>query len=468
MDDRNWRPMRASDSMLVGLNGVIIKTPRQQSVCLLYRIFVNLSTVCIKKQKGPLCFFVKKGLEMGFVLCYTISNQNFGKLEGGFDMKSALQKYARRYFIDAMSAMALGLFASLLIGTIFDTVGKYTGLAFLSTVAAFAKSATGMAIGVAIAQKLEAHPLVMFSCASVGAMANDMGAILKGNSFYDWAVTTAQKNAVFAGLSAEETADLVFYTAGPAGAFFAVIIACEIGMLVSKKTKVDILVTPIVTILVGFAACWLLCPLVSYIMYYLGLFIATATTLQPFLMGIVVSVVVGVILTLPISSAAICAMIFSASALSVATANGTAEGLLLAGGAAVAGCCAQMVGFAVASFKENGWGGIVSQGLGTSMLQMGNICKNPRIWIAPTLASAITGPISTMVFQLKCSGVAAGMGTCGMVGPIGVIDATSASPMMWVGLLLVCIVLPAVLSLVFSELLYKIGWIKPGDMKLEQ
>lgn len=366
-----------------------------------------------------------------------------------------IKKYAKRYFIDAMGAMALGLFASLLIGTIFDTVGKYTGLAFLTTVATYAKSATGMAIGVAIAQRLGAHPLVMFSAASVGAMSNAMGAIINGNAISKWAATAG-------------TGEGIFYSAGPAGAFFAVIIAVEIGMLVSKKTKVDILVTPIVTILVGFAASWLFCPIISYIMYYLGVFIATATTFQPLLMGVIVSVVVGVILTLPISSAAICAMIFSSSALSVAVANGTEEGLLLAGGAAVAGCCAQMVGFAVASFKENGWGGIVSQGLGTSMLQMGNICKNPRIWIAPTLAAAITGPISTMVFKLKCTGVAAGMGTCGLVGPIGVIDATEPSPMMWIGLVLTCIVLPAILSWLFSELFYKIKWIKPGDMKLEQ
>lgn len=368
---------------------------------------------------------------------------------------NVLKTYAKRYFIDAMGAMALGLFASLLIGTIFETIGKFTGLAFLYTVASYAKSATGMAIGVAIALKLNAHPLVIFSCASVGAMSNAMGAIIKGNSILTWAATA-------------KGAEGIFYSAGPAGAFFAVIVACEIGMLVSKKTKVDILVTPIVTILAGFAASWVFCPMISYVMYYLGVFIATATTFQPLLMGIVVSVVVGIILTLPISSAAICAMIFSESALAVAVLNGTKEGFLLAGGAAVAGCCAQMVGFAVSSFKENGWGGIVSQGLGTSMLQMGNICKNPRIWIAPTLAAAITGPISTMVFKLQCKGVAAGMGTCGMVGPLGVIEATESSPMMWIGLVLVCIVFPAILSLVFSELLYKINWIKPGDMKLEQ
>ncbi len=373
-------------------------------------------------------------------------------------MKETLKKYAHRYFIDAMGAMALGLFASLLIGTILGTIGKYTGLEFLNTAANYAKSATGMAIGVAIALKLNAHPLVIFSCATVGAIANAMGAVLLENSILNWGATGANADAI----------DSVFYSAGPAGAFFAVIIASEIGMLVSKKTKIDILVTPIVTILVGFVASWLLCPLIAYAMYFLGIFIASATTMYAFVMGIIISVVVGVILTLPISSAAICAMVFSPSALAIAQANGTEEGFLLAGGAAVAGCCAQMVGFAVSSFKENGWGGIVSQGLGTSMLQMGNICKNPRIWIAPTLAAAITGPISTMVFELKCTGVAAGMGTCGMVGPIGVIDGTQMNATAWIGLVLVCIVLPAILSLLFSELLYKIKWIKPGDMKLEQ
>ena len=370
-------------------------------------------------------------------------------------MKEVLKKYAKRYFIDAMGAMALGLFASLLIGTIFETIGKFTGIDFLYTVASYAKSATGMAIGVAMALKLNAHPLVIFSCASVGAMANAMGAIIEGNQILTWAATAKGDTGIF-------------YSAGPAGAFFAVIVACEIGMLVSKKTKIDILVTPIVTILAGFAASWVFCPGISYLMYYLGVFISTATTFQPFLMGVAVSVVVGIVLTLPISSAAICAMIFSESALAVAVLNGTSEGFLLAGGAAVAGCCAQMVGFAVSSFKENGWSGIVSQGLGTSMLQMGNICRNPRIWIAPTLAAAITGPISTMVFKLQCKGVSAGMGTCGMVGPIGVIESTESSPMMWIGLILICLVLPAGLSLLFSEILYKIKWIKPGDLTLQQ
>ena len=365
-----------------------------------------------------------------------------------------IKQYAHRYFIKAMGAMALGLFASLLIGTIFDTVATYANLPFLATVASYAKAATGMAIGVAIAHALGAHPLVMFSAAAVGAMANAMGAVILDGAILTWAATAKGEQGVF-------------YSAGPAGAFFAVIIACEIGMLVSKKTKVDVLVTPVVTILCGFGASWLLCPLVSYVMYYLGVFIATATTLQPLLMGIVISVVVGVILTLPISSAAICAMIFSQAAIDAAAQAGTDEGLLLAGGAAAVGCCAQMVGFAVASFRENKWGGIVSQGLGTSMLQMGNIVRRPQIWIPPTLAAAIIGPVSTMVFKLKCAGVAAGMGTCGMVGPIGVINATEKGPMLWIGLALCCIVLPAVLSLIFSEIMRKLGWIKAGDMLLE-
>ena len=281
-----------------------------------------------------------------------------------------------------------------------------------------------------------------------------MGAIISENSIVYW--------------GAMQKGDYgTFYSAGPAGAFFAVIIAAEIGMLVSKKTKVDILVTPIVTLAAGFVGSIIFCPAISYVMYYLGIFITEATYWSPLLMGIVLSVVMGVVLTLPISSAAICAMIFSSTAQAIAVDMGKEEAFLLAGGACVAGCCAQMVGFAVASFRENKWGGIVSQGLGTSMLQMGNIVKKPIIWLAPTLAAAITGPISTMVFKLKCAGVSAGMGTCGMVGPIGVITSTEWTPMMWIGLLLVCIALPAILTIVFNEIFRKIGWIKTGDMQLD-
>ncbi len=327
-----------------------------------------------------------------------------------------VKKYLHRYFIEAMSAMALGLFASLLIGTIFGTVGKYTGLAFFNEINTYASAASGMAIGCAISAALKAHPLVVCTCAVVGSIGYGMSG------------------------------------AGPAGAFFAVIVASEIGMLVSKKTKVDILVTPTVALLSGFAVAKLLCPGIAFVMRALGNFINVATDMKPLLMGIIISVVVGIILTLPISSAAICASIGIAG---------------LAGGAAAVGCCCQMVGFAVISFRENRWGGVVAQGLGTSMLQMSNICRKPQIWIAPTLAAAVCGPLSTLVFKLECIGVSAGMGTCGLVGPIGIISATENSAMKWIGIVVLCIVLPAVLSFVFNEILRKLGWVKTGDMKID-
>ena len=335
---------------------------------------------------------------------------------------------AKLYFVDAMGSMALGLFATLLIGTIFETLGEYTHWALLTEIAGYAKACTGAALGVAIGHRLKAPPLVMLSAAVAGMMGNGVGA-------------TFMLNGVEKPL-----------TAGPAGAFVVCIVAIELGKLVSKETPVDILVTPVTTILSGALVAKLLCPAIAYGMYWLGYFVNTATELQPLVMGVLVSVVVGVILTLPISSAAICAMIGITG---------------LAGGAATAGCCAQMVGFAVISFRENQWGGLVAQGLGTSMLQMGNIVKNPRIWIPATLASAITGPLSTLAFGLKCTGVSAGMGTCGLVGPLGVLKDMRFSANAWIGVAVVCIVAPAVLSLVFAEILRKIGWIKENDLKLE-
>ena len=356
-------------------------------------------------------------------------------------LMETLKKYAKKYFIDAMSAMALGLFASLLIGTIFGTIGTYLGPSYISNetvniiggffseMKTFAQGASGMAIGVAIAYSLKADPLVMFSCAAVGSLSYSLGANIlldNGNS--------------------------ITYTAGPAGAYVAAIVAVEIGMLVSKKTRVDILVTPTVTIIAGYALAKIICPAVAYVMYYLGDFINTATEMQPFLMGIIISVVVGIILTLPISSAAICAMIGISG---------------IAGGAAVAGCCAQMIGFAVISFADNGWGGFFAQGLGTSMLQMSNIIKKPAIWIPPTLAAAVTGPVSTLVFKLECTGVSAGMGTCGLVGPLGVLSDMGGGTDMWFGILIVCFVLPAILSYVFYFIMKKMKFIKNGDMKLQ-
>ena len=361
------------------------------------------------------------------------------------------------YFVDAMGAMALGLFASLLIGTILGTLATYTQLDFLNVIASYAKAATGMAIGVAIAHRLGAHPLVIYSCAAIGALANDMGAVILDGKIKDWAATAV--NPAVSG-------DL--YRSGPAGAFFAVILACEIGKLVSKKTKVDILVTPVVTLLAGFAASFAFAPIIAYVMYYLGAFVSLATTYQPFIMGIVLSVVMGVILTLPISSAAICAMIFSTDALAVATSKGTEEGFYLAAGACVAGCCAQMIGFAVCSFRENRWGGLIAQGLGTSMLQIGNLNKKPLLWLPPTLASAITGPVATCLFKLECAtGAFAGMGTCGLVGPIGVFERMGYNSTSIIGVIVICVVLPALLSLAISEFMRHKGWIKQGDLKLE-
>lgn len=351
-----------------------------------------------------------------------------GKVSSFLKRKNVLFS-AKRYGIDAMGAMAQGLFASLLIGTIIKTLGQQLNVDFLVAAGDMASSVAGPAMAVSIGSALAAPQLVLYSLIAVGMAANKLGG-----------------------------------AGGPLAVYIITIIAAECGKMVSKETKIDILVTPAVTILIGYALSALCAPAIGAAASAVGEFIKWATNLQPFLMGILVSVVVGIVLTLPISSAAICA------ALSLTG---------LAGGAAVAGCCAQMVGFAVMSFRENGVGGLVSQGLGTSMLQMPNIIRNPRIWIPPTLASAITGPIATCVFHLQMNGtpVSSGMGTCGLVGQIGVYTGwlndiaagTKAAivPMDWIGLVLICFVLPAILSVLFCEVLRKWNWIKPDDLKLQ-
>ena len=354
--------------------------------------------------------------------------EDMGKVSAFLKRKNVLFS-AKRYGIDAMGAMAQGLFASLLIGTIIKTLGQQLNVQFLIDAGNFAQQVAGPAMAVSIGAALSAPQLVLYSLIAVGMAANKLGG-----------------------------------AGGPLAVYFITIVASECGKIVSKETKVDILVTPAVTILVGVGLSVLCAPTVGAAASSVGDFIKWATNLQPLLMGILVSVVVGMALTLPISSAAICA------ALSLTG---------LAGGAAVAGCCAQMVGFAVMSFRENGVGGLVSQGLGTSMLQMPNIIRNPRVWISPTLASAITGPIATCLFHLEMNGpaVSSGMGTCGLVGQIGVYTGwlndiaagTKAAilPMDWVGLILICFVLPAVLTLLFAFFLRKWGWIKDGDLKLQ-
>ena len=351
---------------------------------------------------------------------------------------------AKRYGVDALGAMAQGLFCTLLVGTILNTLGTQFHIGFLSatvvtvgtgetatayTIGGLASAMVGPAMAVAIGSALQAPPLVLFSLVPVGFATNILGG-----------------------------------AGGPLAVLFVAILAAEAGKAVSKETKIDILVTPLVTIFVGVALSAWWAPAIGKAASSIGGIIMWATELQPFFMGIVVSVIIGVALTLPISSAAICA----------------ALGLTgLAGGAAVAGCCAQMVGFAVMSYKENGVGGLVSQGIGTSMLQMGNIVRNPRIWIPPTLASAITGPIATCLFHFQMNGapISSGMGTCGLVGQIGVYtgwvnDVASGAKagitsMDWIAMVLVCFVLPAVLSVVFCEVLRRMGWIKENDLKLD-
>lgn len=345
----------------------------------------------------------------------------------------------KRYGIDALGAMAQGLFCSLLIGTIINTFGTQFHIPFLTmtvatvndtayTVGSLASAMSGPAMAVAIGYALHCPPLVLFSLITVGFASNALGG-----------------------------------AGGPLAVLFVAILSSEIGKAVSKETKIDILVTPLVTIGVGVALSAWWAPALGSAAMKVGSLIMWATNLQPFLMGILVSVLVGIALTLPISSAAICA----------------ALGLTgLAGGAAVAGCCAQMVGFAVMSFPENRWGGLVSQGVGTSMLQMGNIVKNPKIWIAPILTSAITGPLATCVFHLEMNGtpVSSGMGTCGFVGQIGVYTGwmndiaegvkTSVTAFDWAGLLLISFILPAILCPLINMALRKIGWVKKGDMAL--
>lgn len=374
-----------------------------------------------------------------------------------------MNRYVKRYLIDAMSGMAQGLFASLLVGTIIRTLGQQLlrlgvnpVFQFLVDAGAFCCEGhvVGAAMAVGIGFAMGVHGLVLFSLITVGATANTLGG-----------------------------------AGGPLAVLIIAIAAAEVGMLVSKKTKVDILVTPIVTIITGVLISVLCAKYIGIGASWVGKLIMLTTELHPFVMGIFVSVVVGIALTLPISSAAICA----------------ALGLTgLAGGAAVAGCCAQMIGFAILSFKENRWGGLLSQGLGTSMLQMPNIIKNPKVWIAPIAASAVTGPIATCVFGMTMNGaaVSSGMGTCGLVGQIGVItgwfnpsqqavnwavhkaekagiaadqiaqitqESLAINPgfVQWLCLLLVCFILPGVICWGLGKLFRQIGWINDGDLALE-
>ena len=335
-------------------------------------------------------------------------------------LTATMQKLFKRYVIDALSHMAMGLFCSLILGLIIGQIAKIPGFYFLQFIsdALSAKSPlVGACIGLAIAYGMSCAPLVIISSAVTGALGYQFG--------------------------------------GPVGAYLAVIIAAEAGMLISKKTPVDIILTPLLTIVVGGLFARHCCSPINDFMLYLGSVINEATKLSPFLMGITVSVLVGCALTLPISSAAICVML-------------GIDGL--AAGAATAGCCAQMIGFAVISYRDNGIGGFLSQGLGTSMLQIGNIFRKPVIWLAPTLTSALLGPVSTVWLQMTNNSLGAGMGTAGLVGPLAayatMIEEGAASGPLVIKIISLYFIAPAIISLCIHLLMKKAGMISPGDMKL--
>ena len=334
-----------------------------------------------------------------------------------FLLKKDIQISAKRYFIDAMGAMAYGLFATLLVGTILKTIGEEFRLSFLSDVVwPFASQATGPAIALAIAYSLRAPQLVLFSSAVVGLAAYKLG--------------------------------------GPLGVFIATIIAVEIGKMVAGETRIDIVITPIVTVLVGVILAQLIGPSVQQLMKWIGEIIMLSTDTNPLIMGIVIAVIVGIVLTLPISSAALCLML-------------DLDGL--AAGAATIGCCAQMMGFATISYKDNGFKGVLAQGLGTSMLQVPNIFKNWKIWIPPTLASAIIGPIAILFFGMQNSALESGMGTCGLVGQIGTYNAMKdaySTTYILLSIIGLQVIAPAILSYIIYAFMKKKQWIKDGDLKI--
>jgi uncharacterized membrane protein len=319
-----------------------------------------------------------------------------------------------RYGIEALGAMALGLFSSLIVGLILKVIGDKTGIKLLTDYGLQAMAMMGPAIGVAVAFGLKAPPLVLFASTITGMAGAKLG--------------------------------------GPAGCFVAAVIGAEFGKLVSKETKVDIIITPMVTIITGVATGVFIGPTINTMMVALGALIMKATELQPIPMGILVSVLMGLILTAPISSAAVAMMLKLGG---------------LAAGAATVGCAAQMVGFAVASYRENGWGGLVSQGLGTSMLQVPNIVRNPRILIPPTLAGAILGPIATTIWPMTNIPAGAGMGTSGLVGQFGTFEAMGMTGGVMFKVVMLHFILPAILTILISEYMRKTGWIKYGDMKLD-
>ncbi|MDD4315590.1 MAG: PTS sugar transporter subunit IIC [Clostridia bacterium] len=355
-------------------------------------------------------------------------------------IKSAGSKLMKRWFIDALSGMALGLFATLIIGTIFEQLGKLIGVNnvvgyMIVKIAAIAKLATGAGIGAGIAYALKADKLTIFSCIAAGLIgANATGYIT------NFAIAPGIGN--------------------PVGAYVTSIFAAEICRFVSGKTKIDIVLVPLTALVVSSIIAVTLCPPVALLIKAIAAGIEVSMRWSPFVMGVVIAVVMGILLTLPTSSAAIWVSI-------VPLINPSPE-MLLAGGAAVVGCAAHMVGFAVMSLKENGLGGLIAQGLGTSMLQIPNLMKNPIILIPPVIASAIVGPLATTVFKLKTGATGGGMGTSGLVGVFSTIENSTdiSTGMLVFGIILLMFVIPAVVSWSVCLLLRKLNWIKENDLKL--
>ena len=336
------------------------------------------------------------------------------------EQQSLLKRLFTTYVVDALSYMAMGLFCSLILGLIIKQLSLIPHLEVLADIAKVLQSpmVVGGSIGLAIGFGLKRDPLVTISAVAVGALGYQFG--------------------------------------GPVGAYLCAIIGIELSSLVSKRTPIDIIITPLVAVVAGGVFAIYCCAPINEWMMSLGAVIERATQLNPFVMGVVVSVMVGCVLTLPISSAALCISIGISG---------------LAAGAATAGCCAQMIGFAVISFKDNGFGGLISQGLGTSMLQVGNIARKPIIWLAPTLAAAVLGPVSTVWLKMTNSAAGAGMGTSGLVGPIGCWDtmqATTDHTTLLIEILVQYFVAPAVLSLIFHYVMKRLGWVKDGDLALRK
>lgn len=346
------------------------------------------------------------------------------------DLSRRLILKVRSYFTKTLNGMALGLFSSLIIGLILKQIGELTGIETLANFGKFAQVMMGPAIGAAVAYSVKASPLGIFASLVAGVIGAGSIKFL-------------------------ETGQMMISIGEPMGAFVSALVAAEFSKLIAGKTKVDIVLVPAATILVGGLVGITISPVIAALMKALGEIINTATEMQPIPMGIIVSVIMGIVLTLPISSAAL--------AISLGLSG-------IAGGASLVGCCCQMVGFAAISYRENGFGGAIAQGLGTSMLQVPNIIKNPKIWIPPIVASAILGPVSTVLLKMESNSIGAGMGTSGLVGQFGAYAEMKDSVSTLTFFIMIAVmhfILPVIISLIVSEWMRKKNWIKFGDMKLE-